>query len=148
DSRVEDVSAAATPEYTRVTIQLEDRVEYSSARLQNPEGIFFDLHTAKLTPEAAKKAVDVEGVLLTAVRVAQYDAGIVRVVLDVHSVKDYVASLAGNPPRLVIDLYPGAAPKAAKAAASEKKQAAQAKADDQVRAAQAAAEPAVEKTSR
>jgi N-acetylmuramoyl-L-alanine amidase len=147
-ARVQDVSTMATPEYTRVTIQLEDRVEYSSARLQNPERIFFDLHTAKLTPEAAKKAVHVEGGLLTAVRVAQYHAGIVRVVLDVHSVKDYVASLAGNPPRLVIDLYPGAAPKAAKAAASEKEQAAQAEADDQVRAAQAAAEPAVEKTSR
>ena len=126
DSRVEDVSAAATPEFTRVTIQLEDRVEYSAARIGNPERIFFDLHTAKLTPEAAKKAVHVEGGLLTAVRVGQYHAGIVRVVLDVHGVKDYVASLAGNPPKLVIDLYPGAAPKAAKAAAGEKEAAAQA----------------------
>src|SRR5262249_33392569 len=106
-ARVQDVNTAATPEFTRVTIQLEDRVEYSSARLQNPERIFFDLHTAKLTPEAARKAVHVEGALLTAVRVAQYHAGIVRVVLDVRGVKDYVASLAGSPPRLVIDLYPG-----------------------------------------
>jgi N-acetylmuramoyl-L-alanine amidase len=123
-SRIEDVSAAATPEYTRVTIQLEDRVEYSAARIGNPERIFFDLHTAKLTPEAAKKAIHVEGGLLTAVRVGQFHAGIVRVVLDVHGVKDYVASMAGSPPKLVIDLYPGAAPKAAKAAASEKEEAA------------------------
>src|SRR5262249_28465939 len=56
-SDVEDVSAATTPEFTRVTIQLEDRVEYSSARIGNPERIFFDLHTAKLTPQAAKKAI-------------------------------------------------------------------------------------------
>jgi N-acetylmuramoyl-L-alanine amidase len=127
-SRVQDVSAAVTPEYTRVTIQLEDRVEYSAARIGNPERIFFDLHTAKLTPEAAKKAVHVEGGLLTAVRVGQYHAGIVRIVLDVHGVKDYVASLAGTPPKLVIDLYPGAAPKAAKAAAGEKEEAAAAQA--------------------
>jgi N-acetylmuramoyl-L-alanine amidase len=124
DSRVEDVSAAAMPEFTRVTIQLEDRVEYSAARIGNPERIFFDLHTAKLTPQAAKKAVQVEGGLLTAVRVGQYHAGIVRIVLDVHGVKDYVASMAGNPPKLVIDLYPGTAPKAAKAAAGEKEEAA------------------------
>jgi N-acetylmuramoyl-L-alanine amidase len=107
-----------------VTIQLEDRVEYSAARIGNPERIFFDLHTVKLPPDVAKKAVHVEGGLLTAVRVGQFHAGIVRIVLDVHGVKDYVASLAGSPPRLVIDLYPGAAPKSAKAAAGEKEQAA------------------------
>ena len=146
-ARVQDVSAAATAEYTRVTIQLEDRVEYSSARLQNPERIFFDLHVAKLTPEAARKAVHVEGPLLSNVRVGQYHPGIVRVVLAVNGVKDYVASLAGTPPRLVIDLYPGVAPKSAKAAASEKEQAAQAQADEQVHAAQVAAEPA-EKAAR
>ncbi len=147
-ARVQDVSTAVTPEYTRVTIQLEDRVEYSSARLQNPERIFFDLHLAKLTPEAARKAVHVEGPLLTGVRVAQYHPGIVRVVLAVNGVKEYVASLAGTPPRLVIDLYPGIAPKAAKAAASDKEEAAQAQADEQVRAAQVVAEPATEKTAR
>jgi N-acetylmuramoyl-L-alanine amidase len=96
------------------------------------------LHTAKLTPEAAKKAVHVEGGLLTAVRVGQYHAGIVRIVLDVNGVKDYAASLAGTPPRLVIDLYPGTAPKSAKAAAGEKEEAAAkadlAESDAQVRA--------------
>jgi N-acetylmuramoyl-L-alanine amidase len=153
-ARVQDVSTAVTSEFTRVTIQLEDRVEYSSARIGNPERIFLDLHTAKLTPEAAKKAVHVEGRLLSAVRVGQFHAGIVRVVLDVNGVKDYVASLAGSPPRLVIDLYPGAAPKAAKAAASEKEEAAaqaeRAESDAQVRPTQvAAAEPTpVEKASR
>jgi len=147
-ARVQDVSAAATADYTRVTIQLEDRVEYSSARLQNPERIFFDLHVAKLTPEAARKAVHVEGPLLSSVRVGQYHAGIVRVVLGVSGVKDYVASLAGTPPRLVIDLYPGIAPKSVKVAASDKEEAAQAQADEQVRAAQVLAEPVVEKAAR
>jgi N-acetylmuramoyl-L-alanine amidase len=145
EARVQDVSAAVTAEYTRVTIQLEDRVEYSSARLQNPERIFFDLHVAKLTPEAARKAVHVEGPLLSSVRVGQYHPGIVRVVLAVSGVKDYVVSLAGTPPRLVIDLYPGVAPKAAKVAASDKEEAAQAQADEQARAAQVPAEPVVEK---
>jgi N-acetylmuramoyl-L-alanine amidase len=49
--------------------------------------------------------VQVDGRLLSAVRVAQNQAGVVRVVLDVNGVKDYTASLSSNPPQLIIDLY-------------------------------------------
>jgi N-acetylmuramoyl-L-alanine amidase len=82
-------------------------VQYASARISNPDRIFFDLHTAKLTPELAHGNIHVEGNLLTAVRVAQNHAGVVRVVLDVTGVKDYSASLMNQPARLVIDLYAG-----------------------------------------
>jgi N-acetylmuramoyl-L-alanine amidase len=88
-----------------VTIDLEDTVQYSSARIANPDRIFFDLHSARLTPEVARGNVQVTGNLLTAVRVAQNQAGVVRVVLDVNGVKDYAASLLSNPPQLVIFLY-------------------------------------------
>ena len=43
--------------------------------------------------------------LLTKVRVAQNQAGVVRVVLDVNGVQDYAASLVKKPTRLVIELY-------------------------------------------
>ena len=89
-----------------MTIDLEDTVQYSSARIRNPDRIFFDIHDARLTPEVAKANVAVEGDLLTAVRAAQNHAGIVRVVLDVNGVKEYNASLQDNPPALIIDLYP------------------------------------------
>jgi N-acetylmuramoyl-L-alanine amidase len=102
-----------------VTIDLEDTVQYSSARIANPDRIFFDLHSARLTPEVARGNVQVTGNLLTAVRVAQNQAGVVRVVLDVNGVKDYAASLLSNPPQLVIFLYStvrnGAAVRTAKA---------------------------------
>lgn len=104
--RLRRISATASGESTRVTIDLEDLVQYSSARIRNPDRIFFDLHTARLTPQLAKQNIHVEGDLLTAVRAAQNQAGIVRVVLDVHGVKDYTASLLNNPPQLVIDLFP------------------------------------------
>ena len=117
-ARVRLISSSATPESTRVTIDLDDAVEYSSARLHNPDRIFFDLHTSRITPDVANRSIHVEGNLLSAVRVAQFHVGIVRVVLNVNGVKDYVASLSGNPPRLVIDLYPGAAPKMAKVVAA------------------------------
>jgi N-acetylmuramoyl-L-alanine amidase len=103
--RVRRIRALAHGEATRVTIDLEGSVQYSSARITNPDRIFFDLHSARLTAEVAHDNVQVDGRLLTAVRVAQNQAGVVRVVLDVNDVKDYTASLSNNPPQLIIDLY-------------------------------------------
>jgi N-acetylmuramoyl-L-alanine amidase len=103
--RVRRVRAAANGEATRVTIDLEDSVQYTSGRIANPERIFFDLHAARLTPEVARGDIHVDGGLLTAVRVAQNHQGVVRVVLDVDGVKDYTASLTNNPAQLLIDLY-------------------------------------------
>ncbi len=103
--RIRRISASANADATRVTIDLEDTVEYSSARIANPDRIFFDLHSARLTPEVARGNVQIVGNLLTAVRVAQNQAGVVRVVLNVDGVKDYAASLLSNPPQLVIFLY-------------------------------------------
>jgi len=103
--RVRRIRAATNGDATRVTIDLEDSVQYVSGRIANPERIFFDLHAARLTPEAARGNIHVDGGLLTAVRVAQNHNGVVRVVLDVNGVKDYTASLTNNPPQLVIDLY-------------------------------------------
>jgi N-acetylmuramoyl-L-alanine amidase len=112
------IGTSAAADSTRVIIDLEDLVQYSSARIRNPDRIFFDLHAARLTPELARQDIHVEGDLLAAVRVAQNQAGVVRVVLNVNGVKDYAASLLSNPPQLVIDLYPdshGASVRAAKA---------------------------------
>ena len=103
--RIRRITASANADATRVTIDLEDSVQYSSARIANPDRIFFDLHSARLTPEVARGNVQVTGDLLTGVRVAQNQAGVVRVVLDVTGVKDYAASLLNNPPQLVIYLY-------------------------------------------
>ncbi len=103
--RVRRIRAAANGEATRVTIDLEDSVQYASGRIANPERIFFDLHAAKLTPEVARENIRVDGGLLTAVRVAQNHQGVVRVVLDVDGVKEYTASLTNKPTQLLIDLY-------------------------------------------
>jgi N-acetylmuramoyl-L-alanine amidase len=103
--RLRRIRALTHGEATRVTIDLEGSVQYSSARITNPDRIFFDLHSARLTAEVARGNVQVDGRLLTAVRVAQNQAGVVRVVLDVNDVKDYTASLSNNPPQLIIDLY-------------------------------------------
>ena len=103
--RVRRIRTSLNGDATRVTIDLENSVEFTSGRISSPDRIFFDLHAARLAPEVARTIVHTEGNLLTAVRVAQNHAGVVRVALDVNGVKDYTAVLTGNPTQLVIDLY-------------------------------------------
>ncbi len=119
--RVRMIRADANGDTARVTIDLEDSVQYASGRIASPERIFFDLHAARLTPEVARGNVHVDGGLLTAVRVAQNHEGMVRVVLDVNGVKEYTASLTSNPPRLSIDLYGNSRPAATMRAAKGKR---------------------------
>ena len=102
---VRTISAVASGDSTRITIALEDAVQYISGRIANPDRIYFDLHAAKLSPELKRSAVKVSGSLLSNVRVAQNSSGVVRIVLDVNGVQDYTASLLSKPSRLVIDLY-------------------------------------------
>ncbi len=103
--RVRGIRTSLTGDTTRVTIDLDNSVEFTSGRITNPERIFFDLHAARLTPEIARSSIHVEGNLLTAVRVAQNHAGVVRVALDVNGVRDYTAMLTNDPTQLVIELY-------------------------------------------
>ena len=107
--RLRRIRSAVTEDFTRVTIDLEDVVHYNSGRLENPERIFFDLREARLPSEVAREVArenaNVDGDVLTAIRVAQNHAGVVRIVLNVNRVKEYVASSSQNPPQLLIDLY-------------------------------------------
>ena len=103
--RVRRVRTSLNGDSTRVTIDLDNSVEFTSGRISSPDRIFFDLHAARLAPEVARSSIHVEGDLLTAVRVAQNHSGVVRVALDVNGVKDYTAVLTSNPPQLVIDLF-------------------------------------------
>jgi N-acetylmuramoyl-L-alanine amidase len=103
--RLRRIRTTATPDSTRVTIDLEGAVQYDSDRLPNPDRIFFDLRSARVSPEVARETIQVDGDLLAGVRVAQNHNGVVRIVLDVNGVKDYTASVSENPPQLLIDLY-------------------------------------------
>jgi N-acetylmuramoyl-L-alanine amidase len=108
--RVQHIRTEVTPASTEVIIDLEDFVQYVSGRIANPDRIYFDLHTAKLSTNVARGTVAVSGDLLSRVRVAQNQFGFVRVVLDVNGVQDYAASIVKKPTRLVIELYGNAAP--------------------------------------
>jgi len=95
----------STPDYTRVAIDLDTEVRYEAGRIANPDRIFFDLHDTKLASTLVGKTFDVQDGFLRKIRVAQFQRGMTRIVLDVADVSDYSAFLLPNPYRLIIDIH-------------------------------------------
>ncbi|MGA9041975.1 MAG: N-acetylmuramoyl-L-alanine amidase [Terriglobales bacterium] len=94
----------STPDYTRVAIDLEQDVKYESQRIDHPDRVFFDLLDTKLNPALLGKTFDVDDGLLKKIRIAQYQPGRSRIVLEVDGDSTYDAVLLTNPPRLFIDI--------------------------------------------
>ncbi len=97
----------STPEYTRVAIALGRDVKFDSQRIDNPERIFFDLLDTNLTSSLLGKTFDVDDSPLTKIRVAQFQPGKTRIVLEVADRSSYTTSLLSDPPRLIIDVHGG-----------------------------------------
>ena len=90
---------------TRVVIDLDADSKYESARLTEPDRVYFDISDARLSSDFTNDAVAAKGELLKRVRVAQNRADRVRVVLDIAGTADYRVSELHNPSRIAIDLY-------------------------------------------
>lgn len=119
----------STPDYTRVAIDLEQSVKYEAGRVANPDRIFFDLHDTKLASTLVGKSFDVSDGFLKRIRIAQYQRGMVRVVLEVDAVSDYSAFLLPNPYRLIIDIH-GRKPNSPQTSLARAQQAEEKRAED------------------
>lgn len=104
-ARVTGIRHWSTPDYTRVAIDLEDEVKFESQRIAGPDRIFFDLLDTKLASTLVGKSFDVDDGLLKKIRVAQFEPGKTRIVLEVGDLSRYDAFLLPNPPRLMIDIH-------------------------------------------
>ena len=103
--RVTAIRHWSTPDYTRVAIDLESEIKFGSQRISNPDRIFFDLRDTKLASTLVGKSFDVDDGFLKKIRVAQFQPGRTRVVLEVDDLSDYEAFLLPNPYRLIIDIH-------------------------------------------
>jgi N-acetylmuramoyl-L-alanine amidase len=103
--RVTRIRHWSTPDYTRVAIDLESDIKFGSQRIANPDRIFFDLRGTKLASTLVGKSFDVDDGFLKKIRVAQFQPGRTRVVLEVADLSDYEAFLLPNPYRLIIDIH-------------------------------------------
>jgi N-acetylmuramoyl-L-alanine amidase len=92
--------------YTRIMIDVGAPVKYQAARIPGPDRIYFDLEHAHVDSSLLKQPIAVEpGGFLKALRVAQYQDGVVRVVFEVNQVKNYSVFLLDHPNRIVVDVY-------------------------------------------
>ena len=103
--RVTAIRHWSTPDYTRVAIDLESEIKFGSQRISNPDRIFFDLRDTKLASTLVGKSFEVDDGFLKKIRVAQFQPGRTRVVLEVDDLSDYEAFLLPNPYRLIIDIH-------------------------------------------
>ncbi len=103
--RVTAIRHWSTPDYTRVAIDIESDVKFSSQRIDSPARIFFDLRDTKLASTLVGKTFDVGGGFLKKVRLAQFSPGCTRVVLEVDNLVTYDAFMLPNPYRLIVDVH-------------------------------------------
>src|SRR5579864_1748542 len=104
-ARVTRIRHWSTPDSTRVAIDLEGDVKFAAQRISHPDRIYFDLRGTKLASTLLGKSFDVDDGFLKKIRVAQFQPGRTRIVLEVEDLSDYEAFLIPNPYRLIIDVH-------------------------------------------
>jgi len=103
--RITGVRHWSTPDYTRVAIDVEQEVKFDSQRISHPDRIFFDLLDTKLASTLVGKTFDVDDGFLKKIRVAEFQPGRTRIVLEVDDLASYDAFLLPDPYRLIIDVH-------------------------------------------
>ncbi len=104
-AHVTSIRSWSNPNYTRIAIGLERDIKFEAQRIDHPERIFFDLLDTNLTSALLGKTIEVDDGLLKKIRVAQFQPGTARIVLEVADRSDYTTFLLTDPPRLIIDVH-------------------------------------------
>ncbi len=100
---VEKVRYSSYKTYTRVVVDLDGPVEFTSNQLSNPDRLYFNLNNCILSEKIP--SILINDRVLKSVRVAQFDKKTVRVVLDLKAFGRFYAFTLKSPNRLVIDVY-------------------------------------------
>lgn len=90
--------------YTRIVIDQSNPVEFKTWKFKKPDRLVFDFLNTRLDPSVDKEPLPVNDGILKQVRTSQFAPDIVRVVLDLASIKSYQAFPLQDPDRLVIDV--------------------------------------------
>ena len=108
-ARLSAVRYLSSKSYTRVMMDLSREVRFETHQLREdsakglPPRIYIDIFGARLAMDS-KDPLKVNDGLLRQVRVGQFTQDVVRVVLDMNSLRQHNAFLLPDPYRLVIDI--------------------------------------------
>lgn len=107
--RLFSVRVLSSKTYSRVTIDLSHEVRYETHRLKEdpskglPPRIYVDLFSTKLAMDS-RNPIAVDDGVLRQLRVGQFTADIIRIVIDLTTSGEHNAFLLADPYRLVIDI--------------------------------------------
>ena len=108
-SRLFSVRALSSQTHSRVTMDLSHAVRYETGHLKDdpskglPQRIYVDLFNTRLAMDSKNPIVVNDGVLRQ-LRVGQFTADVVRIVIDLATSAEHNASLLADPYRLVVDI--------------------------------------------
>jgi N-acetylmuramoyl-L-alanine amidase len=108
-SRLFSVRVLSSQTSSRVTMDLSHEVRYETHRLKEdpskglPPRIYVDLFSTKLAMDA-RNPIAVDDGVLRQLRVGQFTADVVRIVIDLTTFGEHNAFLLADPYRLVIDI--------------------------------------------
>ncbi len=124
---VKDIRHWSTPTYTRVVIDLEGPVEYSSGLLgkdpenEEPRRLYVDLEKTRVSSNI-ESSVTIKDGLLQKVQAGQFAPDKVRVVLDMNIIDNHHIFALHDPFRIVVDVRSAEAHKRISTRASQKKE--------------------------
>jgi N-acetylmuramoyl-L-alanine amidase len=90
----------STPDYTRISVTLEKEAHFEHHKI--PNRLYLDIDGTQL--RHGVKDLNIGDGLLKSVRIAQFRASTVRVVLDLDSIKDYKVFTFSEPFRIIVDV--------------------------------------------
>jgi N-acetylmuramoyl-L-alanine amidase len=105
---VDNIRYWETQDSVRVVIDVTGDVRFKQGEAKSPDRVFIDVSPARLNSLLTGKQWAVKSPALEQIRVGQYDASTVRVVLDVAAVNKVSTLYLRDPDRVIVDVYPGA----------------------------------------
>jgi N-acetylmuramoyl-L-alanine amidase len=108
-AHVTEIRYWSDPDYTRVVIDIDGQVPYTShllradPTLKTPPRLYIDIKASRLSP-SLPSSIPIRDGLLRAARVGQYTLDTVRVVLDIQSIEGQKIFSLYDPYRIVIDV--------------------------------------------
>ena len=101
---VDNIRYWEAPNSVRVVVDITGDVTFTQGDAKDPDRVFIDLSPARLNSMLLGKQWPVKSGLLQQIRVGQYDASTVRVVLDVGTIGRVTSFTLRDPDRLIIDV--------------------------------------------
>lgn len=111
DATIKSVRVGLTPDYTRITLESNQPLQYELSMLDSPHRVIVDLGNTKLSPvlAALPEKVDAIDPFVQKVRIGQFKPDVIRLVFDLKAnvvPRTFVVAPKDNfAHRLILDIY-------------------------------------------